>query len=140
MLPQSGAKIPLGWIVPLTTTVNENRSKVVKMPNSGKNSADFGITFWAGVLLSHLPGQAHFTIVFNGTDLDHDVSLLISRQRAPERIGTKKESAGLSPEMNESADTIQNRKVQKYSLQLVNHNKSRPAKKESLINNIKSKF
>ncbi len=137
---QTGAKIPLDWIVPLTATVNENRLKVVKMPNGGKNSADFGITFWAGVLMSHLPGQAHFTIVSNDTDLDHVVSLLISQQRTAERIGTKKESTGLSLEMNESADTIQNRKVQEYCLQLVNHNKSRPAKKESLINNIKSKF
>ena len=44
---QSGAKIPLDWVVPLTATVNNDRLKIVKMPNNGKNAADFGITFWA---------------------------------------------------------------------------------------------
>ncbi len=137
---QSGAKIPLDWIVPLTATVNDNRLKVVKMPNGGKNAADFGITFWAGVLMSQLPLQAHFTIVSNDSDLDHVVSLLISQQRSAERIGAKKESILLPPRVNESATTVQNRQIQEYCLHLVNHNKNRPAKKETLINNIKSKF
>ncbi|NOU21006.1 MAG: NYN domain-containing protein [Methyloglobulus sp.] len=137
---QSGAKIPLDWIVPLTATVNDNRLKVVKMPNGGKNAADFGITFWAGVLMSQLPLQAHFTIVSNDADLDHVVSLLISQQRSAERIGSKKETILLSPEINEPAITVQNRQIQEYCLHLVNHNKNRPAKKETLINNIKSKF
>lgn len=137
---QSGAKIPLDWIVPLNATVNENRLKVVKMPNGGRNAADFGITFWAGVLMSQLPEQTHFTIVSNDADLDHVVGLLISQQRSAERIGTKKEIIPLSPEVNESVITGQNRQLQEYCLHLVNHNKNRPAKKETLINNIKSKF
>lgn len=47
---QSGAKIPIDWLMPLTGIVNNKRLKWVKMPTTGKNAADFGITFWAGVL------------------------------------------------------------------------------------------
>jgi PIN domain len=137
---QSGAKIPLDWIVPLTATVNDNRLKVVKMPNGGKNAADFGIAFWSGLLMSQLPLQTHFTIVSNDADLDHVVRLLESQQRSAERIGTKKESVIAPFQINESTKIIQNQCIQEYCLHLTNHNKNRPAKKETLINNIKSKF
>ena len=89
---QSGAKIPLDWVIPLTTTVNDDRLKIVKMPNSGKNAADFGITFWAGVFMAQLPLETHFDIVSNDTDLDYVVSLLKSQERSAERIGSKKDN------------------------------------------------
>ncbi len=138
---QSGAKVPLDWILPLTKTVNENRLKIIKMPSGGKNAADFGITFWAGFQMSQLPSATHFTIVSNDSDLDHVVNLLISEQRSAERIGNKKEIIGHQP-TDTCAPVIsdENRRLQEYCLHLVNHSKSRPAKKQTLINNIKSKF
>jgi hypothetical protein len=36
---QSGAKIPIDWIMALTNTINDNRLKLVKMPTVGKNAA-----------------------------------------------------------------------------------------------------
>jgi hypothetical protein len=134
---QSGAKIPLDWVIPLTTTVNDDRLKIVKMPNSGKNAADFGITFWAGMLMAQLPTQAHFDIVSNDTDLDHVVSLLISQQRSAQRIGTTKENPAIVTMAKETETEIQEY-LQKYCEHLKNH--SKPAKKETLLNSIKNKF
>ena len=87
---QSGAKIPVDWIIPLTTIVNDDRLKLVKMPAIGKNAADLGIAFWSGILMAQLPAQTHFDILSNDTDLDYVVSLLIGQQRGAERIGNKK--------------------------------------------------
>jgi hypothetical protein len=134
---QSGAKIPLDWVIPLTTTVNDNRLKIIKMPNSGKNAADFGITFWAGMLMAQLPLQTHFDIVSNDTDLDHVVSLLKSQERSAERIGIKKENPAIVTVTKETETELQ-KYMQIYCLHLKNHNK--PAKKETLLNSIKSTF
>lgn len=134
----SGAKIPLDWIVPLTATVNDSRLKIVKMPNGGKNAADFGITFWAGVLMSQLPEHTHFDIVSNDTDLDHVVNLLKSQQRSAMRIGINKESQSIVTEPQQSQG--KQSYLQEYCIHLVNHHKNRPVKKETLINSIKSKF
>ena len=49
------------------------------MPNAGKNAADFGIAFWAGILVSQLPDDTHFDIISNDADLDFVVDLLISQ-------------------------------------------------------------
>lgn len=132
---QSGTKVPLDWIVPLTTIVNEKRLKIVKMPNVGKNAADFGITFWAGALMSQLPKATHFDIVSDDADLDHVVSLLINQQRSAERIRTKKESI-----KEAASETVSIKAAQEYCLHLVTHDKNRPVKKETLLNSIKSKF
>ena len=132
---QSDAKIPLDWIVPLTATVNDKRLKIVKMPNGGKNSADFGITFWAGVLMAQLPENTEFDVVSDDADLDHVVSLLISQQRSAQRIGAKKmEKPPVFSPIKQSLA------VQEYCSHLVKHNKSRPVKKETLLNSIRSKF
>lgn len=134
---QSEAKIPLDWIIPLTSIVNQGRLKIFKMPNGGKNSADFGITFWAGVIMAQLPPNTHFDVVSDDSDLDHAVSLLISQQRSAQRIGVKK-----IDNMNMSGATSKrlSEAVQEYCSHLVKHNKSRPVKKETLLNSIKSKF
>jgi hypothetical protein len=135
---QSGVKIPIDWIVPLTATVNDNRFKLVKMPKGGKNAADFGISFWAGVFMAQLPLQTHFDIVSNDNDLDHVVSLLQSQQRSAERIGFKKDNPevflGTSGLVTNSKEDC----LHEYCSHLVKH--SKPAKKETLLNSIKSKF
>jgi hypothetical protein len=134
---QSGAKIPIDWIMPLTSTVNDNRLKILKMPTIGKNSADFGITFWAGVLMAQLPAQTHFDIISNDTDLDYVVNLLIDQQRSAERIGIKKDNSAVMDSHIPNMAT-QDYYLHEYCLHLVNH--SKPAKKETLLNSIKAKF
>jgi PIN domain len=135
---QSGVKIPIDWIMPLTATVNDNRLKLVKMPYVGKNAADFGITFWAGVFMAQLPLQTHFDIVSNDTDLDHVVSLLISQHRGAERIGIKKDNPEAVLVTSEPVTQSKEGYLREYCLHLVHH--SKPAKKETLLNSIKSKF
>lgn len=132
---QSGAKVPLDWIIPLTAVINENRLKIVKMPNGGKNAADFGIAFWAGILLAQTSTGSHFDIVSNDTDLDHVVSLLSSQQCSAKRIATQKQD---DPALN--THTHPRTSVQAYCLHLNTHQKNRPVKKETLLNHINSKF
>jgi len=86
---QSASKIPLNWLVPLSTAISANKLKIQKMERAGKNSADFGICFLAGALMHELPENTHFVIVSNDTDLDHTVHLLKSNGRSSERVGTK---------------------------------------------------
>jgi len=131
---QSGTKIPLDWIIPLTTVVNQNRLKIVKMPNGGKNAADFGIAFWAGLLMAQTNNDAHFDIVSDDADLDHVVSLLNDQQRSAKRIRTQKQ--------NDAAPIAKNppTSAQEYCIHLDTHQKNRPVKKETLLNHIKSKF
>jgi hypothetical protein len=138
---QCGAKIPLDWLVPLTKTVSENRLRIVKMAKGGKNSADFGLSFLAGVLMAHLPLEAHFDIVSNDSDLDHVIDLLKSHGREAQRLGTKKitQVASIESSTTDKNATEQNY-LQEYCSHLVKHSKSRPAKQETLLNNIKSKF
>ena len=138
---QSGAKIPLDWVVPLTATVNNDRLKIIKMPNIGKNAADFGITFWAGVFMAQLPLETHFDIVSNDTDLDHVVSLLQSEQRNAERISNKKDNSQIVPVTSEPITPPAPKKdcLQEYCTHIVKH-PNKPAKKVTLLNSIKSKF
>lgn len=132
---QSGAKVPLDWILPLTAVVNEERLRIVKMPSAGKNAADFGIAFWAGMLMAQLASDAHFDIVSNDADLDHVVNLLIDHQRSAERIGPRKENS-----QEPLFATPPENAVQEYCRHLDIHRPNRPAKKDTLRNSIKSKF
>lgn len=135
---QSGAKVPLDWVVPFTTAVNNDTLKIVKMPNVGKNAADFGITFWAGVLMAQLPLKSHIDIVSNDADLDHVVSLLRSQQCSAERISNKKDSYQSDSMTAEIIKKFSEDHLQEYCLHLLRH--SKPAKKATLLNSIKSRF
>ncbi|MSP27052.1 MAG: NYN domain-containing protein [Methylococcales bacterium] len=135
---QSGAKIPVDWIMVLTATINDNRLKLVKMLTVGKNAADFGITFWAGILMTQLPLNTHFDIVSNDADLDYAVSLLIDQGRSAERVGIKKEIQLVPTEITITAKEDEYRYLYEYCFHLLSH--SRPAKKETLLNSINAKF
>lgn len=126
-------KIPLDWLLTLSTAVNNNKLKIVRMENGDKNSADFGICFFAGVLMQSLPKETHFVIVSNDTDLDHVVRLLISQERSAERIGKKKEDVQANACEN-------NGPLSAYCAHLISHSKNRPTKEATLVNSIKSKF
>ncbi|MFM8330697.1 MAG: PIN domain-containing protein, partial [Candidatus Methylumidiphilus sp.] len=132
---QSGAKIPIDWIMPLTQTVNSNRLKIFKTPGIGKNAADFGITFWAGVLMQQLPQNTHFTVVSEDTDLDHVINLLKSQGRTAERINTKKEEL-----LAVSNPSVAPSPIQSCCVSLLKNSKNRPVKPETLLNHINSGF
>jgi hypothetical protein len=147
---QSGAKVPVDWLMPLTAIGNNKRLKWIKMPEVGKNAADFGITFWAGVLMSKLPAQTHFEIVSNDTDLDYVVSLLQDQKRSAERIGAKKINPPISTAINlteTKATKVEATilKTQDYYLHesciyLTSMTNNKPVKKDTLLNSMNSKF
>ncbi|SEH09091.1 PIN domain-containing protein [Candidatus Venteria ishoeyi] len=130
---KTGVKIPLDWLVPLSTVVNDDKLKIFKMTNTGKNSADFGICFFAGSLMQEFKKNAHFVIISNDTDLDHVVNLLVSQGCTAERIGTKKDVVTLNNKLDLPA-------IQLYCTHLVNYSKNRPSKKDTLLNSIKNKL
>jgi len=138
---QTGAKIPLDWLIPLSATVISNKLRIFKMTNGGKNAADFGICFFAGALMQQLHKETHFVIISNDTDLDHVVNLLESQGRSAERIGTKKEekkttkATEVTVLARDSASQIQ-----AYCVHLVTYSQNRPAKKDTLLANIRNKF
>jgi hypothetical protein len=84
---QSGAKIPTDWQSLFSKDIAANKLNIIKMPHAGKNAADFGITFWAGVLMAMLPKETHFDILSNDTDLNFAIDLLKSEKRSAVRIG-----------------------------------------------------
>lgn len=131
---QSNAKIPLGWVVSLSVAISAGKLIIMKMEKPGKNSADFGICFFAGSLMQELPKNTHFTIVSNDTDLDHAVYLLKAHGRSAERVGIHKNE--ISQNINEEL----NMDIAPYCNHLLMYAGNRPAKLESLMNSIKSKY
>ncbi len=132
---QSWAKVPLDWLMPLNTMINEGKLKIFKMPNSGKNATDFGISFYAGVLTQQLQQQVKFEIASNDKDLDHVINLLKSQGRSAERIGIKKEEQQI---IDKSSAIVSLAKT--YCEHLITHSKTRPAKKNTLLKSMKNKF
>lgn len=139
---RTGAKIPLDWLLPLSSTISSDKLKIFKMASPGKNSADFGICFFAGILMEQLQKETHFTIVSNDTDLDHVVNLLRSQGRSAERLGMKKEDKMSDISSPKSVDNLTTSvsPIKTYCMHLVTYSKNRPARKDTLLNSIKNKF
>lgn len=129
----SGAKVPVDWLMPLTTTINAGKLQIFKMPNGGKNAADFGICFIAGMLMQQLPEHTQFTIISEDADLDHVINLLLSNGRVATRINIKKDDKPVSIENHSLSNPIKD-----YCKLLIINSKNRPAKQETLINSIKA--
>lgn len=141
----SHSKLPLNWLVPLSTAISENKLKIIKMACVSKNSADFGICFLAGALMQEMPKETHFVIVSNDKDLDHVVHLLKSHDRSAERIGSRKEEPIIESLQNvlpqsASPQASQPIPVAVYCAYLIAHRKNRPAKVDTLLNSIKANF
>ncbi len=84
----SGAKVPLDWLPALSQALHNQKLRIIHMHRLGKNAADFGISFFAGMLMQQMPAGAQFTIVSNDTDLDHVVHLLQDQGRQAQRMGS----------------------------------------------------
>ncbi len=128
-------KIPLEWLTPLSKTVVENKLKIYKMTQVGKNSADFGICFFAGMLMQQFQKAANFTIISNDKDLNHVVNLLISQGCHAKRVGIKKKESPTT-----TKKPIKVSPIKSYCIHLSAHPKSRPSKKETLLNSIQNCF
>lgn len=150
---QSNARIPIDWLMPLSDTINKAQLKIFRMTSNGKNAADFGISFYAGMLMSQLPPDAHFVIMSDDQDLDHVVNLLKNQQRSAERLGMRKEEpkpAKLTPPAELAAPTAELAKtngkdpltplIKMYCAHLITYKKNRPAKKTTLLNSINNKL
>jgi len=129
---QRGPKVPLDWLVPLAQAINSEKLTIHKMEQTGKNAADFGICFFAGMLMHELPEDAHFVIVSNDSDLDHTIGLLRSQGRSAERVGSQKADAENGDELDES--------VRLYAQHLLRYSRNRPARQDSLRNSVNNKF
>lgn len=130
----SGVKIPIDWLVPLSKTIQDNRLRIFKVSHSGKNAADFGIAFMAGRLLEQLPQDAYFVIISNDSDLNHVVSLLKSEGRHAKRIGKDNLSA-TSKTIDDDRDLLG-----MCCKHLMSFNKNRPASIKALTNSLMSKL
>lgn len=142
---QSNARIPIDWLMPLNDTINKAQLKIFRMTNNGKNAADFGISFYAGMLMSEQPANAHFVIMSDDQDLDHVVNLLKSQQRSAERLGMRCEQKPGSLQSSEIIAPSQGKDtivplVKLYCSHLITYKNNRPTKQTSLINSIKSKL
>lgn len=133
----TGAKIPLDWLMPLNETINASRLQVHRMDKIGKNAADFGIFFFAGMLAQQLSEPAEFTIVSDDTDLDHLVSLLESLSHKAYREGKAKLLPAVisEPPIRDVAAG-----VKLYCEHLEAHATNRPASQQTLKNSIRSRM
>ncbi len=140
------ARIPLDWLIPLSKSIQANRLSVVKMKQTGKNSADFGLFFLAGKIVMEVPHNSHFIIISNDSDLEHLVDLLKEQGCTAERMGViqpEEESPGSENATrgeSQSAGNATDEAVKAYCQHLITCNKSRPASRKTLMSSLASKF
>lgn len=132
----SQAKIPLNWLNELAAAIQQNKLRVIQMAQGGKNSADFGLAFFAGALMQELPAQTEFIIVSNDKDLDHIVHLLKSQKRSAHRIGSITEEA-TKPKVPKP---VKSEDLALVCQALIKHPNNRPSTSESLKNLLKSRL
>lgn len=132
----SQAKIPLSWLNELAEAIQQNKLRVIQMAQAGKNSADFGLAFFAGVLMQEHPVETEFIIVSNDKDLDHVVHLLKAQKRVAQRIGAVNEEPtkpAIPNHPNPSKPAVP-QNVLLICQALLHYPDNRPRKRESLQN------
>ena len=132
----SQAKIPLSWLNELAEAIQQNKLRVIQMAQAGKNSADFGLAFFAGVLMQEHPVETEFIIVSNDKDLDHVVHLLKAQKRVAQRIGAVNEE-NTKPAIPKPAN---NQDSLLICQTLIQHPNNRPSTSDALKNSIRSRL
>ena len=132
----SQAKIPLSWLNELAEAIQQNKLRVIQMAQGGKNSADFGLAFFAGVLMQEHPVETEFIIVSNDKDLDHVVHLLKAQKRVAQRIGAVNEEP-TKPAIPKPAN---NQDSLLICQTLIQHPNNRPSTSDALKNSIRSRL
>ena len=132
----SQAKIPLSWLNELAEAIQQNKLRVIQMAQGGKNSADFGLAFFAGVLMQEHPVETEFIIVSNDKDLDHVVHLLKAQQRVAQRIGAINEEPAKPaiPNHPSPSKSAAPQNILLICQALLHYPDNRPRKRESLQN------
>jgi hypothetical protein len=142
-------KVQVGLVPLLAAAINAGKLDIIKMEKKGRNAADFGLAFWAGRLMAEMPPETEFIILSQDGDLDHVVSLLRHAGRKVERLDGKASKIEISPKpaaakSRPSAATTTKRSldelVEDYCRQQLQTVKTRPVKKTTLLNSIKSCF
>lgn len=129
-------RVPLGLMMQLAPFVCAGRMEVIGMKRTGKNAADFGLTFHAGRLASELPPESEFVILSQDADLDHVIDLLRSMNRKAERINGKPTQVSSVIKLPTGLDAD----LERY-IQITLHPKmARPAKRETLMRSIRTAF
>lgn len=132
----SQAKIPLSWLNELAEAIQQNKLRVIQMAQGGKNSADFGLAFFAGVLMQEHPVETEFIIVSNDKDLDHVVHLLKAQKRVAQRIGAVSEEPA-KPSVPKPANPQDSLLICQT---LIQHPNNRPSTSDALKNAIRSRL
>ena len=138
-------KIPLNLVTFLAKAINEGNLEIIAMRRKGKNAADFGLTFWAGKLMSELPSDTDFVILSQDTDLNHAIDLLQSAGRKAIRIDGKIKNININSIKNQNDSNNKYSiqfvdEIEEYYYQILQPGKARPRKRNTLQNNIKSYF
>lgn len=137
----TGARIPLDWLMALHDTINAGRLQIHKMDSIGKNAADFGIFFFAGMLAQQLSEPAEFVIVSDDADLEHLVGLLSAQGHVVRRDGkdkpqVKQEAKASQPKQNGALTAAVMQGMQSYCQMLHQYVRTRPSKEQSLKNSL----
>ena len=155
-----GVKIPLDWLFPLSEVLQSGQLELIKMPEVGKNAADFGLYFIAGMLAERFKQPTSFTILSNDADLDYllqllqryqhqaeRISLLPVRELAPAPVAQAKPdlpvstaAAGQIPASTAKTSEEQKQFIYKYCQRLSQLAKTAnpPSSKSALVNSIRS--
>lgn len=123
-----------------------------QVPSEQKNAADFGISFYAGMLTQKIKKGSKITILSDDGELESVVNILKKIGFKSERIGYKFEKIGTINEgksvksirtisnKNTSKDSCLSEGMKKYCKYLSKAEKGRPSKKTTLRNSIKSQI
>lgn len=135
----SEPKVPLGMVPLLAAALQEGRLAIIGMHKKGKNAADFGLAFWAGRLAAEMPPHTEFCILSQDTDLDHVVDMLQESDRRVERLDGKVHRAKrtVAPPPEPVPDTNGD-VVAEYCMVYLQPTRSRPVRKVTLANSIRS--
>lgn len=78
----------------MTKHLNSGRLVIHRMTKAGKNSADFGLSFFAGEMAGKFkPNEVIFKVVSNDSDLDYLTSILSGRGYKVDRMINKAQPA-----------------------------------------------
>lgn len=125
-------KLPLDLLQPVSAAMQSGRLQISKMAREGKNSADFGLCFYAGVIAQDSPPNTDFTILSNDSDLDYLVDLLRQCGHVAERHG-KPTAATIQNQLSTTSPLIY------YCQHLLAHPKTRPASEKTIKSSIKAR-
>ncbi|CAK0751887.1 hypothetical protein CCP3SC15_170026 [Gammaproteobacteria bacterium] len=147
-------KIQLAQLGLLAPALVEGRLAIEPMERKGKNAADFGLTFWAGRLLAEMPPETEFLVLSQDTDLDYLMDMLRRAGRKAERLdGNSYPGFGVAATVQDTSSANTDNALagngtplsleaaaEDYRAVHITGRRTRPARRLTLINSIRSHF